>query len=258
MTKDLQKEIQRFTLTDLALPVKTLFTGYLLVIGLGLLFAGAQIMLTHGMADGKVGLSVDDIVYSYHGNREGEGGAKLVAKLNGSMKNNAPPDVRLAMIKWVENGAPQNEWDERISMDVDQYCSPCHANMPGLPDISDKAVMDEMVKVDEGQSMSTLTRVSHIHLFGISFIFFFVGWIFTYATGISPMKKAIIIFTPFAFLIVDVLSWWLTKWSPNFAWLVIIGGFGYSLAAAIMIFTSLYQMWILPLRTLKSGKPPVA
>ena len=30
------KEIQRFTLADLTLPMKTLFSGYLLVIGLGL------------------------------------------------------------------------------------------------------------------------------------------------------------------------------------------------------------------------------
>ena len=248
------KEIQRFTLADLALPTKTLFTGYLLVIGLGLLFAGAQIMLTHGMADGKVGLSVDDIIYSYHGNREG--GSKLVSKLNGSMKDNAPPEVRLAMIKWAEKGGPQEEWDERISMDVDQYCAACHASMPGLANITDKAVMDGMIKLDEGQPMSTLTRVSHIHLFGIAFIFFFVGWIFTYATGVSPLNKAILIFTPFAFLMIDVLSWWLTKWSPNFAWFVIIGGFGYSVAATIMIFTSLYQMWIVPMRTAKPVTPP--
>lgn len=246
-------EIQRFSLANLVLPIKTLYTGYLLVVGLGLLFAGAQIMLTHGMADGKLGLSVDDIVYSYYGNREG--GSKLVSKLNGSMKDNAPPDVRMAIIKWAEKGGPQDEWEERISMDIDQYCAPCHANMPGLVDLSDKSIMDEMIKVDSGQSMTTLTRVSHIHLFGIAFIFFFVGWIFTYSTGISPLNKAILVFTPFGFLIIDVFSWWLTKWNPNFAWLVIIGGFGYSLASTIMIFTSLYQMWILPLRSAKPKTP---
>jgi hypothetical protein len=249
------KEIQRFTLADLTLPMKTLFSGYLMVIGLGLLFAGAQIMMTHGMADGKFGLSVDDIIYSYHGKRDE--GSKLVSKLNGSMKDNAPADVRLAMIKWAEAGGPAEEWDEKISIDVDQYCAPCHANISTLPNITDKAVMETMLKVDEGQSASTLTRVSHIHLFGISFIFFFVGWIFTYATGISQMKKAIIISVPFLFLMVDVLSWWLTKWNPNFAWLVIIGGFGYSLSAAIMIFTALYQMWILPRRKIRPIDPPI-
>lgn len=241
------KEIQRFTLSDLTLPTKTLFTGYLLSIGLGLLMAGAQIMFTHGMADGKLGLSVDDIVYSYHGNREGENASKLQSKLHGSMKDNAPPEVRLAMLKWVDQGAPASEWESQIKPHVDTYCAPCHANMPGLANISDKAVMDEMTKQDEGVSFSTLTRVSHIHLFGIAFIFFFVGWIFTYASGFSNKMKAILIFAPFAFLILDIASWWLTKLTPGFAWLVIIGGFGYSVASTVMIFTSLYQMWITPL-----------
>ncbi len=245
-------EIQRFTLSNLALPIKTLFTGYLLVIGLGLLFAGAQIMLTHGMADGKIGLSVDDIIYSYHGNHDGPDASKLESKLHGSMKDNAPPEVRLALLKWAAAGAPANEWESDIKPKVEQYCSPCHANLPGLANISDKTIMDQMTKRDEGASFSTLTRVSHIHLFGIAFIFFFVGWIFTYSTGFKPLTKAILIFTPFGFLIVDILSWWLTKLDPNFAWLVIIGGFGYSMASTVMIFASLYQMWITPWR---EGKP---
>ncbi|MGC2048283.1 MAG: elongation factor-1 alpha [Gallionella sp.] len=234
------KQIQRFTLCELTLPVKTLFTGYLLAIGLGLLMAGAQIMLTHGMADGKIGLSVDDIVYSYYGDRSG---STLESKLNGSMKNNAPPEVRLELLKWADAGAPASEWESNIKPKIDKYCGPCHGNMPGLANITDKAVMDTMTKVNEGASISALTRVSHIHLFGISFIFFMVGWIFTYADGFSLLIKGILIFTPFGFLILDVASWWLTKMNPNFAWLVIIGGFGYSMASTVMIFTSLYQLW---------------
>jgi hypothetical protein len=236
----MMKQIQRFTLCELTMPVKTLFTGFLLAIGLGLLMAGAQIMLTHGMADGKFGLSVDDIVYSYYGDRSG---SKLESKLNGSMKENAPPEVRMALIKWVRAGAPEAEWESSIKPQVVQYCAPCHANMPSLPNITDKAVMYTMTKINEGASISTLTRVSHIHLFGIAFIFFMVGWIFTYATGFSKFMQSLLILTPFGFLILDVASWWLTKLNPNFAWLVIIGGFGYSLASTVMIFTSLYQLW---------------
>ena len=37
--------------------------------GVGILMSLAQILLTHGMADGEIGVSVDDVVYSYHGNR---------------------------------------------------------------------------------------------------------------------------------------------------------------------------------------------
>jgi hypothetical protein len=240
------------TLQNLNLPVKSLFTGYLLAIGLGLLVAGVQIMLTHGMADGKFGLSVDDIIYSYHGNHDGPNASKLESKLFGSMKDNAPPEVRMALLKWADAGAPASEWENSIKPKVDEYCGPCHANTPGLANITDKAVMDQMTKRDEGMTVATLTRVSHIHLFGVAFIFFMVGWIFSYATGFSTWLKSSLIFTPFAFLIVDVASWWLTKLDPNFAWLVIIGGFGYSLASTVMIFSSLYQMWLMPLRTKKS------
>ncbi|WP_221932891.1 hypothetical protein [Thalassotalea sp. PS06] len=54
--------------------------------------------------------------------------------------------------------------------------------------------------------------------------------------------------TPFAFLMLDVLSWWLTKINPLFAWLTIIGGIGYTLASAYMWFVSVIQMWWYPWR----------
>lgn len=243
------KDLTWSSLENLDLPVKALFTGYLLVIGLGLLMSGAQIMLTHGMADGKLGLSVDDVVYSYYGDREG---SKLEAKLNGSMKDYAPGEARLAMIKWARAGAPEGEWEPKIKPLIDQYCATCHANTPGLTNVGEKESMIKVAAIDYGTSINTLTRVSHIHLFGIAFLFFFVGLIFSFATGFNPVVKALLIFTPFMFLIVDVASWWLTKMNPGFAWLVMVGGVGYSLASTVMIFSSLYQMCIKPFMAKKA------
>ena len=79
-------------LKDHDTPIKVLFTGYLCTVGIGYLFALIQILFTHGMADGKFGLSVDDIVYSYYGNRSG---TILEQKLNGSMKDKAPQGNRI-------------------------------------------------------------------------------------------------------------------------------------------------------------------
>jgi hypothetical protein len=216
-----------------------------MVTGLGLLMAGAQIMLTHGMADGKFGLSVNDIVYSYYGNRTG---TTLEAKLNGSMKMNAPPQERFTLIQWARDGAPKSEWEPKIKPIVDQYCAKCHGKLAGIPDLPKYDVIKLFAKVDHGATEASMVRVAHIHLFGISFIFFFVGLIFSMSVGWNRWVKGVLIFIPFAFLVVDVASWWLTKWNPEFAWFVIIGGFGYSLASTIMIFTSLYQMWIMPWR----------
>ena len=102
-----------------------------------------------------------------------------------------------------------------------------------------------MAEINEGASIQTLTRSSHIHLFGISFIFFFMGLIFSFAVGVPKWLKILAIGFPFGFLILDILSWWLTKHNPNFAWFTLIGGFGYSIASTSMWFISMYQMLIL-------------
>lgn len=229
------------SLSQLPIALKVLFTSYILSVGIGLLMAGAQIMMTHGMADGKVGLSVDDIVYSYYGNKHG---SKIESKLNGSMQAMAPAEVRLDIIKWVRDGAPEAQWEPKYKAIFQQYCVMCHhTGQNALPAYETYQGVKQVAETDHGASFSSLTRVSHIHLFGIGFIFFFVGFIFSLAR-FNLFWKCVLIATPFAFLIIDVLSWWLTKLNPNFAWFTIIGGFGYSLASTIMLFTSLAQMWL--------------
>lgn len=219
---------------------KVLFTGFLLVIGVGFIMAGAQIMLTHGMADGKPGLSINDIIYSYYGNRTG---SKLETMLKGQMKAMAPDDVRIELIQWTQDGAPAQQWTVKIEPLIKKYCAACHNGGSGLPDFTKLENLQKVAEVDQGASFTLLTRDSHIHLFGITFIFMFMGWIFAMAEYPSRWQN-LLIATPFAFLILDILSWWLTKFFPVFAWLTMIGGIGYSLASTVMLFTSLAQMWL--------------
>jgi hypothetical protein len=229
-------------LPNLPLPLKALFVGYLLVIGVGLCMAGLQIMLTHGMADGKIGLSVDDVVYSYYGDKEN---SKLASKLNGSMIDKAPLQVRQDIIKWAVAGAPEAEWEPHYKDVFAQHCIMCHSQIPGIPNFTKYEEVKKVAASNQGATISGLTRVSHIHLFGISFIFFFLALIFSFAVNIPKKIKVFAIAFPFAFLLLDVLSWWLTKISPNFAWLTIIGGVGYSLASSYMWVVSMYQMLFL-------------
>ena len=240
--KPIPPNLSWLNLPNLPKFVKALFTGYLLAAGLGLCMAGLQIMLTHGMADGKPGLSVDDIVYSYYGDRNG---SRLESKLNGSMKDMGTPESHIDIIKWVRNGAPEAEWEPHFKEVFAQNCVMCHSVTPGIPDFTKFEEAKKVAEVNMGASIQSLTRVSHIHLFGISFIFFFVGFIFSFAVGVPRWLKMLAIFTPFAFLIIDIFSWWMTKWNPAFAWLTIIGGIGYSAASTFMWFTSIYQMLIL-------------
>ena len=240
--KSEQSNLAWLNLPNLPLSLKTLFVGYLLVVGVGLCMAGLQILLTHGMADGKFGLSLDDIVYSYYGDKDN---SKLASKLNGSMIDKAPLVVRQDIIKWAAEGAPQDKWESHYKAVFAQHCIMCHGQIPGIPNFTNYDEVKRVAAINEGATVSGLTRVSHIHLFGISFIFFFIGFIFTFAVNVPKKLKVLAIAFPFAFLVMDIFSWWLTKHSPHFAWLTIIGGIGYSLASTYMWVVSMYQMLVL-------------
>lgn len=222
--------------------VKLLFTGYLVTIAAGYLMALVQILLTHGMADGKLGLSLNDIVYSYYGDRSG---SVLESKLNGSMKFNAPDQDRFTIIQWVRDGASEQEYNANIKPIIEKNCVTCHNESAGsLPDFTKFENLQKASESNQGATFQSLTRLSHIHLFGISFIFMFVGIIFSFSTGVPCCYKYPAIIMPYLFLLVDIASWWLTKINPHFAWLVIIAGFGLGLSFAFMWSVSMYQMWI--------------
>ena len=228
-------------LKQLDTPVKVLFTGYLTTVAVGYLVALIQILFTHGMADGKFGLSIDDIVYSYYGNRSG---TLLETKLNGSMKENASERERFQIIQWVRDGADQDEYAESgVEKIIQERCVMCHNKDAAVPNFNDFNVLKELTKEDQGATFSSLTRVSHIHLFGIGFIFMFVGLIFSFSETSTIKYKCIAIGMPYVFLLVDIISWWLTKLNPMFAWLVIFAGAGMAVSFAFMWTVSVLEMW---------------
>jgi hypothetical protein len=234
----------KFTpLKDHDTPIKVLFTGYLCTVGIGYLFALMQILFTHGMADGKFGLSIDDIVYSYYGNRSG---TVLENQLNGAMKANASAQERFDIIEWVRNGAEEADYKaDGIEKIVEERCVMCHNEAAsGLPNFKDFKQLKALTAEDQGATFASLTRVSHIHLFGISFIFMFVGLIFSFAETTTVQYKCIAIGMPYTFLIADILSWWLTKIDPIFAWLVIFAGMGMAVSFMFMWVTSILEMWL--------------
>jgi hypothetical protein len=230
-------------LKDHDTPVKVLFTGYLCTVGIGYVVALIQILFTHGMADGKFGLSIDDIVYSYYGNRSG---TVLETKLNGSMKGMAPEAERFQIIQWVRDGAPINDYQSSgVEKIIETRCVTCHnKDASGIPNFADFEQLKALTTQDEGATFSSLTRVSHIHLFGISFIFMFVGLIFAFSETTPKPYKSVAIGMPYVFLLADILSWWLTKIHPTFAWLVILAGTGMGVSFAFMWVTSILEMWL--------------
>ena len=67
------------------------------------------------MADGEFGVSINDIVYSYNGNRPN---SKLETKLNGSMQDKPPTVVKREMIRWAQQGATRQTWDDGLTQNA--------------------------------------------------------------------------------------------------------------------------------------------
>jgi hypothetical protein len=103
-----------------------------------------------------------------------------------------------------------------------------------------------MAEQDTGTDVFTLVRVSHIHLFGLTFVFFIVGLIYSHAYVRPVWLKCGVIALPFVAIVLDVSSWYFTKLYHPFAGVVIFSGGVMGVCFAFMWVVSMYQLWFSP------------
>ena len=226
---------------ELPVSMRVLFSGALMVLGMGYLFAILYVFASHSSADGQPGLSVDDIKITYSGSKET---TPLEKALRGPMSGMLPQQDLQTMLEWITDGADKRTFNAGIESIVEENCLSCHdGSNPHLSNLDGFDNMQTVVEQDTGADLYTLVRVSHIHLFGLTFIFFVMGFIFSHAYMRPVWLKSLIIATPFAGVISDVLGWYVTKVFTPFAWVVLVAGAFNGLSFAIMWFVSMYQMW---------------
>ena len=228
---------------DRTISEKLLYTSFLLLVGLGYMMAMSYLYVTHEMNDGKPGLSVADVAASYYGNRSG---TRLEAAIRGPMAANISDEDRNVMVAWLKDGAEEEHYAKDIKPILEKTCLVCHvqsSNM-NLPDFSTYAGIHKFAEVDTGMSMTSLLRLSHIHLFGISLLLFMIGSIFIQAE-VNVWFKRFLVVSPMLAVFVDVLSWFLTKWDSHYAVIVIVAGGILGMSMALQILISLYQIWTL-------------
>lgn len=220
-----------------------MYAAFLLTVGFAYLMALAYLYYSHQGHDGKPGLSVTDIVDNYYGNRSG---TRLEAAIRGPMAGYIETEDRHQIVEWLKSGKAETTYETRIRPILAKKCLACHSPSSGLkvPDLSSFPALGKVTKVDTGESLLTLVKLSHIHLFGIGLVLLSVGLIFR-LSAMSTWLKGTLILLPFAAMAVDILAWFLTKWDPVFAYTVIMAGglLGAGLAAQILI--SLYQIFFL-------------
>jgi hypothetical protein len=233
---------ERYTrFKDISISERILNTVFLLTIGLGYIAALANMYYTHQGLDGKAGLSVEDVVISYYG-------STTQTRLGTAIKGIMLPNLRYksdkdVILEWINSGASETDYDDKIATILNRDCAICHTPSinPSLPDLTNYKGVSEVAHAG-GATIPTLIRVSHIHLFGIAFILFFIGKIFLLC-DINIYIKRVAVVIPFAAMLLDVMSWFITKSIPQFAYVVIISGGLMGLSMGLQILLSIYQMW---------------
>lgn len=234
------------SLRSLPTTLRVLFSCFLIMIGIGYLTALSYLFLVDVEPHRKEGQRVvEGISEKYHGSTSG---TRLEAALKGTMADKLTPAERDQVLQWVHAGASRDGY-AKIAPILTQKCATCHNAQSGLP-ISPLTSFEEVQKVtqiDTGLSLLQLTRVSHVHLFGISIIFLLTGAIFSLSETPTWFRVAVLI-APYLAIVMDIGSWWVTKYySPVFAYVVLLGGAFMGLSLACQILLSLWEMWIEPL-----------
>jgi hypothetical protein len=227
---------------ELPISRRILYTGALLVLGMGYLFALLYVYTAHSGRDGEPGVSVQDIIITYSGTSEG---TKLGSALQGPMSGMLPQEDLATMLRWIREGAEKGPYESTIKPIIEANCLSCHdGGNPHLSNLDGFENVEHVIEQDTGADMFTLVRVSHIHLFGLTFIFFIVGFIFSHAYVHPIWFKCAVMAIPFGCIVVDVSSWYITKVFNPFGWAVLIAGGFMGLSFAYMWVISMYQMWL--------------
>ena len=226
----------------LPLSMRMVYTMTLLVLGTGYLFAMLQVFFSHAGLDGKPDMvSAEDIRIAYHGS---ESDTRLESALKGPMADMLPPEERSVIFSWVKDGATQDGYEQKVKPIVEARCLACHdGSNPHLPKLTSFEEIGKLTQKDEGATIPTLVRVSHIHLFGITFIFFIVSSIFAHAYMKPLWLKCVVIVLPFLTILTDIFSWYLTKMIPGFAWFIIMSGVLMGISFTVQWVVSMWQMW---------------
>ena len=229
--------------SELPYSLRVLYTAVLIILSIGYLFALIYLFHTYSGRDGNAGsLSYQDLVVAYTGSGEA---SRLESALRGPMSTMLPANELDTVIQWVQQGADRSQYESVIRPVLDERCLSCHdGSNPHLANLSSYDNLLTVTEQDTGADIFTLVRVSHIHLFGISFIFFILGLIFSHAYVRPVWFKCTVIALPFVAVLMDVSSWYFTKLYHPFAWVVMCAGATMGLCFAFMWIVSMYQMWL--------------
>ncbi len=228
--------------SELPISMRVMYTCVLCVLGMGYLFGALYLFHTYSGRDGNPNnMTYEDLVVAYTGSGKG---SRLESALRGPMSNMLPPDEMGVLVEWVQKGADKDKYESTARPILEKRCISCHdGSNPHLASLSGLDNLKKMTEQDTGTDVFTLVRVSHIHLFGLTFIFYLMGTIFGHAYIRPVWAKVTVMGLPFLCIALDISSWYMVKVYHPFALVTMGAGLIQGLSFAFMWLASMYQLW---------------
>lgn len=183
---------------------------------------------------------VQSVANTYHGIPSE---SPIVASLRGSMASTVDADELTAIVDWVEAGALEATYAERVGPIIEEKCAGCHdAEGSYFPPLTSYAEVAAIAKPGGGVSVQKLARQTHVHLLGIPMLLFIMASMFV-RTRFSEKLKSALIVLPFFGVLFDVAHWWITKLDPDAAAGVVFGGILMNAGFAAQWFMTAYDIF---------------
>ncbi len=254
---------------------RIMLSAFVFMIGVGYLFALANIYHQHQMADGRAGLSLDDLRASYSGlsvkrSKETVIPSRMLTMLRTSMREYVEDAADFDVLEsWLKAGGSEaglsagekRQTPERMLI---LNCLRCHAKSANT-DISRKApfgpddftvdyemirplvatetnLEDDEVFVPPQLTVPRLVLVTHAHMLAIPIFALIVGSLFACARfprrargWLTPLPMIVLIF--------DFAGWWLARGVPASIYVIAGAGAVFGAVFGLQIVVVLFDLW---------------
>jgi hypothetical protein len=255
--------------------VRVLLTTFLMLIGLGYIVAFMNIQERHGMADGKPGLSLDDIRAVFGGYTSTATGkatsSRMLTMIRGEMRQYVSSDLDFTALEgWLTSGATKEGLDigegrrtPRKIMVRD--CLRCHGQSTGTaiskespfgPDEfevsyamvslftgSTSTVLGAPTVVPPQYTYPRLILFSHQHMLSIPMFTLLVGGLFSMTRFGPAWAKSILTPLPMLTLIFDFGGWWLARVSGLGAIFILVAGGVFGVSFGVQVVVTIMDLW---------------
>jgi len=242
MTTNLPK--RPFNLRDLSFLARLGVLATLAVLVGGTAASGAYLYMHHEMRDERPGLTIDDVKGQYHGVVSPS--LLLEALRDGHPETLAAAD-RTKLIGWLTGDRIAQLYDDLDLGDdapaelIADSCLSCHARNAQGPDTYPRLPLEywddirpyAFSKNIQPISIEILAASTHTHALGLAALTLAL-MAFAWCSSWPRVLISVLLAITGVGLMVDIGSWWLTRWNDTFAYAIVAGGVAYSAGVTLL------------------------